>query len=86
MLAEGLFGDRINPWLWYRSQADYWYFVFRDHSWMIAWTTLAGGLLFAALLIFRTLGYRLVRTIQIAPPVKSNAAEPELVAAHEYSI
>jgi len=32
--------------------------------WLIAWTCLAGGLLFAALLIYRTRGYRLTRFVK----------------------
>lgn len=38
-----------------------WSGIFNDHWYWLAWTCLAGGLLLATLLMFRTLGYRLVR-------------------------
>jgi hypothetical protein len=44
-----------SPWAW-RSLVD-------DHSWLALWLYLAGSLLFAALIILRVLGYRLVRRL-----------------------
>jgi hypothetical protein len=48
--------------------ALYWQGWFDNGWWLIAWSCLAGGLLFAALLIFRTLGYRLTRSAAPRPP------------------
>ena len=56
----------LNQWIrtnGYNSSFDYdlfrWYEV---GWWWIAWMFLSGGLLAASLMIFRTVGYRLVRS------------------------
>jgi hypothetical protein len=42
------------PWMW----QQFW----KDDVWLAVWVALAGSLLFASLIILRTIGYRLVRT------------------------
>jgi hypothetical protein len=46
--------------LW--NQSWLWQQFWREYSWLAFWVALAGCLLFASLIILRTLGYRLVRT------------------------
>jgi hypothetical protein len=66
-----LAGLLISAGQWYSSvtrwrappvlSAAFWSGWWSDEWWLVVWTCLAGGLLFAALLIYRTLGYRLTR-------------------------
>jgi hypothetical protein len=54
------FSDLWNqPWMW----QQFW----REDIWLAVWVALAGSLLFASLIILRTIGYRLVRTARPAP-------------------
>lgn len=55
------------PGLSYRlnwRSAAFWSELVEREAWIVAWTCLAGGLTYAALLIYRTLGYRLTRQIK----------------------
>jgi hypothetical protein len=62
-LTAQLFG---NQWLfqgsWYSW--SYWHEVWDRERWIFAWIGLAGGILFAALLFYRALGYRLSREVR----------------------
>jgi hypothetical protein len=45
-----------------------------QNGWIMAWMVLAGGLIAAALLILRSIGYRLVRRTKPRPVVGVNQA------------
>jgi hypothetical protein len=64
VVGDGVTSDGLD-YLWDLRQGwstgYYWEHFFRYDAWLLAWVALAGGLLFATLLMPRALGYRLAR-------------------------
>jgi len=54
-----------------------------DEQPLLAWYALTGGMLFAALLMFRSLGYRLCRANRQFAAVTPRSSRPALASTHE---
>jgi hypothetical protein len=77
IISDAMFGDRYYQ---FNNSLTVWHFwseAFWTRGWIFAWMFLSGGLLSAALLLMRMLGYRLQRV----PPALIQIDELTSVAA-----
>lgn len=77
IVSDAIFGDRYYEFHNSSSVWHFWSAAFASRSWVYVWMFLSGGLLSAALLLLRMLGYRLQRVA----PGAIDVGEVELDAA-----